>query len=72
MLDTRRITMRFIKDILRLKLEVKHSHQQIANSLGIFKGVVCFYCATLHKQGANIFDCLVAAFKGSPPQPCFA
>ena len=35
--------MRFIKDILRLKLEVKHSHQQIANSLGISNGVVTKY-----------------------------
>jgi transposase len=35
--------MRHIKDILRLKLEVKHSHQQIANSLGISKGVVTKY-----------------------------
>ena len=41
--DTRRITMRHIKDILRLKLEVKQSHQQIANSLGISKGVVTKY-----------------------------
>ena len=35
--------MRHIKDILRLKLEVKQSHQQIANSLGISKGVVTKY-----------------------------
>jgi len=34
--------------------------------------VIRSYCATMHKQGANIFDSLVAAFKGSPPQPCFA
>lgn len=34
----------------------------------------CFirsYCATMHKQGANVFDSLVAAFKGAPPQPYF-
>jgi len=35
--------MRHIKDILRLKLEHKHSHQQIANALGISKGVVTKY-----------------------------
>lgn len=29
------------------------------------------YCATMHKQGANIFESLVAAFKGAPPQPSF-
>jgi len=34
--------------------------------------VIRSYCATMHKQGANIFESLVAAFKGSTPQPCFA
>ena len=33
--------------------------------------VIRSYCATMHKQGANVFDSLVAAFKGAPPQPCF-
>ena len=33
--------------------------------------VIRTYCATMHKQGANIFESLVAAFKGSTPQPCF-
>jgi transposase len=33
--------------------------------------VIRSYCATMHKQGANIFEALVAAFKGTPPQPCF-
>jgi transposase len=31
--------------------------------------VIRSYCATMHKQGANIFDSLAAAFKGAPPQP---
>jgi transposase len=34
--------------------------------------VIRSYCATMHKQGANIFESLVAAFKGAPPQPSFA
>jgi len=34
--------------------------------------VVRSYCSTMHKQGANIFDSLVAAFNGAPPQPSFA
>ena len=34
--------------------------------------VIRSYCATIHKQGVNIFDSLVAAFKGEPPQPSFA
>ena len=29
------------------------------------------YCATMHKQGANIFEALVASFKGAPLQPSF-
>ena len=33
--------------------------------------VIRSYCATMHKQGANVFESLAAAFKGTPPQPCF-
>ena len=33
--------------------------------------VIRTYAATMHKQGANIFDSLVAAFNGAPPQPRF-
>jgi len=33
--------------------------------------VIRSYCATMHKHGANIFESLVAALKGSTPQPCF-
>ena len=43
--DTRRINMRKIRDVLRLKLEAKLSHQQIAAALDISKGVVTKYAA---------------------------
>src|SRR5712691_11680426 len=33
--------------------------------------VIRSYCATLHKQGANVFESLVSTFKGTPPQPGF-
>ena len=33
--------------------------------------VIRSYCATMHKQGANVFGCLIAAFKGATPQPGF-
>ena len=33
--------------------------------------VIRSYCATMHKQGTNIFEALVAAFKGETPQPSF-
>ncbi len=35
--------MRQIKDVLRLKLELHHSHQHIAAALGLSKGVVAKY-----------------------------
>ena len=35
--------MRQIKDVLRLKLVLHHSHQHIAGALGISKGVVTKY-----------------------------
>lgn len=34
--------------------------------------VIRSYLATMHKQGANLYDALVQAFKGSPPQPSFS
>lgn len=34
--------------------------------------VIRSYAATMHKQGANVFESLVAAFKGNTPQPRFA
>lgn len=33
--------------------------------------VIRSYCATMHKQGGNIFESLVAAFKGAAHQPSF-
>lgn len=39
-MPNKRLAMRHIKDILRLKLEAKLSHRQIARSLGIGVGTV--------------------------------
>ena len=50
--DTRRINMRKIRDVLRLKLEAKLSHQQIAAALDISKGVVTKYVALV--KAANL------------------
>ncbi len=33
--------------------------------------VIRSYCATMHKQGANVFESLADTFKGTPPQPNF-
>jgi len=38
-----RITVRKIKDFLRLKLDAQISHERLAASLGISKGVVTIY-----------------------------
>lgn len=34
--------------------------------------IIRSYLATLHKQGANLFQALTLTFQGSPPQPRFA
>ena len=45
--------MRQIKDVLRLKLELHHSHQYIATSLGISKGVVARYVKLASTAGQH-------------------
>ena len=45
--------MRQIKDVLRLKLELHHSHQHIANTLGISKGVVTKYVNLASQTGLH-------------------
>jgi hypothetical protein len=51
--DTRRITMRKIKDVLRLKLDAQLSHERIAASLGISKGVVAKYVSLAAAAGLD-------------------
>lgn len=48
-----RITMRKIKDVLRLKLDAKLSHEQIAVALGISKGVVTKYVGLAAAAGLD-------------------
>ncbi len=45
--------MRHIRDILRLKLELHHSHQHIADALGISKGVVAKYVKLASTAGLH-------------------
>ena len=45
--------MHRIKDVLRLKLELHHSHQHIAASLGISKGVVAKYVKLADAAGLH-------------------
>ena len=47
------MTMCKIKDVLRLKLEAKLSHQQIATALKISKGVVAKYVGLAAAAGID-------------------
>jgi transposase len=51
--DTRRINMRKIRDVLRLKLEARLSHEQTAAALRISKGVVTKYLALANTAGLD-------------------
>ena len=46
--------MRKIKDVLRLKLDAKLSHEQIARSLGLSKGVVTKYVGLAAAAGLKL------------------
>ena len=48
--------MRKIKDVLRLKLDAKLSHEQIARSLGLSKGVVTKYVGLAAAAGMTWLD----------------
>jgi DNA-binding transcriptional regulator LsrR (DeoR family) len=45
--------MRKIKDVLRLKFDAKLSHQQIADALGLSKGVVTKYVGLAAAAGLD-------------------
>ncbi|MET3135314.1 putative transcriptional regulator [Oxalobacteraceae bacterium GrIS 1.11] len=45
--------MRKIKDVRRLKLDAKLSHQQIADALGLSKGVVTKYVGPAAAAGLD-------------------
>lgn len=48
-----RIQMRKIKDVLRLRLEARLSHERIAEALGISKGVVAKYASVAAAAGLD-------------------
>ena len=51
--DTRRINMRKIRDVLRLKLETKLSHERTAAALNLSKGVVAKYVTLANAAGLD-------------------
>jgi transposase len=52
-MPTRRVTMRKIRDVLRLKLDGKLSHEQIASALKVSKGVVAKYVGLAAAAGLD-------------------
>lgn len=51
--DTRRINMRKIRDVLRLKLQARLSHEQTAGALDISKGVITKYLTLASSAGLD-------------------
>jgi DNA-binding transcriptional regulator LsrR (DeoR family) len=51
--DTRRINMRKLRDVLRLKLETKLSHERTAAALNLSKGVVAKYVTLANAAGLD-------------------
>ncbi len=66
----------FTKNVAEQTVRMPKVKQKVSGCFRTLPGaqnycVIRSYCATMHKQGANIFESLVAAFKGAPPQPSF-
>ena len=52
-MPTRALAMRKLRELIRLKYEVRLSHEQIARALSISKGVVAKYVSRLEHAGAD-------------------
>ena len=50
-MPTRALSMRKIRELIRLKYEARLSHEQIAGALAISKGVVAKYVARVERAG---------------------
>jgi transposase len=66
----------FTNNLAEQAVRMPKMKQKVSGCFRTLQGVKTYcvirsYCATLKKQGANIFDSLVAAFKGATPQPAF-
>lgn len=66
----------FTNNLAEQAVRMPKVKQKVSGCFRTLQGVKTYcvirtYCATLQKQGANIFDSLVAAFKGATPQPNF-
>ena len=67
----------FTNNLAEQTVRMPKVKQKVAGCFRTLKGaqtycVIRSYCATMQKQGANVFESLVAAFNGAPTQPCFS
>lgn len=67
----------FTNNIAEQAVRMPKVKQKISGGFRTMEGLKIFctirsYLATLHKQGANIFDALIQTFRESPPTPRFA
>ena len=67
----------FTNNLAEQALRMSKVKQKISGGFRTEHGASTFftirsYLATMHKQKANILDCLVSTFNGQPTQPCLA
>jgi len=67
----------FTNNLAEQTVRMPKVKQKVSGCFRTLKGaqtycVIRSYCATMQKQSTNVFEALVATFKGTPPQPCFA
>ena len=67
----------FTNNLAEQALRMSKVRQKISGCFRTQEGAETFftirsYLATMHKQSACLFECLVSTFKGQPVQPCLA
>ena len=67
----------FTNNLAEQTVRMPKVKQKVSGCFRTLKGaqtycVIRSYCATMQKQGANVFETLVAAFNGAVPQPNFS
>ena len=64
----------FTNNLAEQTVRMPKVKQKVSGCLRTLQGanhycIIRSYCATMHKQGANIFESLAAAFSGQTPRP---
>jgi transposase len=71
------VNVPFTNNLAEQAIRMAKIRQKISGGFRTQNGAQTFcvirsYLATMHKQGANLFDALTLTFQGQPPQPRFA